>query len=165
MLRVVVGQTNITNREEGFLQAIQKNHGIQIIEKNLFVSGTAEETMEKCMKIADKLKDADGIFCSYEQATMGMLYALRKMDLTGKVKFVGFDTAVPALDALKKGEINALVTQDPTRMGYFSVKTIVDYIRGKKVSPRIDIDVRVVTKENLNDPDIQKLIALPSVSD
>ena len=36
MLRVVVGQSNITNREEGFLDAIAKYKGIRLIEKNLF---------------------------------------------------------------------------------------------------------------------------------
>jgi ribose transport system substrate-binding protein len=165
MLRVVAGQSNITNREEGFLKTIAKYKDIRLIEKDLFVSGTAEETKNKCMKIADKLKDADGVFCSYEQSTMGMLFALRILNLASKVKFVGFDTATPAVEALKNGEISALVTQDPARMGYFSVKTIVDYIRGKKVPSKIDIDVNVITRENINDPDIQRLLALPSMSD
>ncbi|MCX6120764.1 MAG: substrate-binding domain-containing protein [Ignavibacteriales bacterium] len=165
MLRVVAGQSNITSREEGFLTVIAKSKGIRLIEKDLFVSGTAEETKIKCMKIAEKLRDADGVFCSYEQSTMGMLLALRNLNLAGKVKFVGFDTPAPALEALKNGEISALVTQDPARMGFYSVKTIVDYIRGKKVSSKIDIDVDVVTRENINDPEIKKLIALPSMSD
>ena len=111
-------KSNITNREEGFLEAIAKYKGIHLIEKNRYVSGTADETMNKCMKMADKLKEADGIFCSYEQSTMGMLFALRNINLAGKVKFIGFDTPTPAIEALKKGEINALVTQDPARMGY-----------------------------------------------
>jgi hypothetical protein len=42
---------------------------------------------------------------------------------------------------------------------------MVDHIRGKKVSPKISIDVRVVTEENLNEPEIQRLIALPSISE
>ena len=165
MLRVVAGQSNITNREEGFLEAIAKYKGIQLIEKNTFVKGTTEETMNECMKIADKLKEADGVFCPYEQSTMGMLIALRNIKRAGKVKFVGFDIPTPAIEALKKGEISALVTQDPARMGFYCVKTMIDYIRGKKVSSKIDIDVRVITQENLNDSDIQKLISLPSTSD
>ena len=66
------------------------------------------------------------------------------LNLTGKVKFIGFDTPIPAIEALKNGEISALIAQDPARMGYLSIKTIVDYIRGKKVSTKIDIDVRVI---------------------
>ena len=165
MLRVIAGQSNIRKREEGFLEATSKYEGIHVIEKNRYVSGTTEETLNECMKIAEKLKEADGIFCSYEQSTMSMLLALRNLKLAGKVKFIGFDAPAPAVEALKKGEISALVTQDPARMGYFCVKTIVDYLRGKKVPSKIDIDVRVITRDNLNDADIQKVIALPSTSD
>ena len=163
MLRVKVGQSNIMNREDGFIEAISKYKGIKLIEKNRFVSGTEDEAMVESMKIADKLEEADAVFCSYEQSTMGMLLALRKLNLAGKVKFVGFDAPVPAVDALKKGEISALVIQDPARMGYFSVKTIVDYIRGKKVPYKVDVDVCVINRDNVNDPDIQKLLALPSM--
>jgi ribose transport system substrate-binding protein len=165
MLRVKVGNPNIMSREDGFLEAISKYEGIHIIEKDRYISGTTEEAMNESMKIADKLKEANGVFCSYEQSTMGMLLALQKLSLTSKVKFVGFDTPIPAIEALKKGEISALITQDPARMGYFCVKTIVDCIRGKKVPSKIDIDVRVITRDNLNDPDIQKVLALPSMSE
>jgi ribose transport system substrate-binding protein len=165
MLRYTVSQSNITNREEGFLETMAKYEGIHVIEKSHFVSGTVDEAMNECMKIADKLKEADGIFCSYEQSTMGMLLALRNLNLAGKVKFIGFDTPAPALEALKKGEISALVAQDPARMGYFCVKTIVDYIRGKKVHSKVDVNVRVITRDNINDPEIQKVLALPSMSE
>jgi ribose transport system substrate-binding protein len=166
VLRYRANQSNnITSREEGFLETIAKYKGIHVIEQNHFVSGTVDEAKDECMNMADKLKEANGIFCSYEQSTLGMLLALQNLHLTSKVKFVGFDTPVPAVEALKKGEISALIAQDPARMGYYCIKTIVDHIRGKKVSFRVDIDVRVITRDNLNDPDIQKMLALPSISD
>jgi ribose transport system substrate-binding protein len=165
MLRYMVSKSNISDREEGFLEAIAKHGGIHLIEKNHFVSGTADEAADECMKMEDKIKQADGVFCSYEQSTMGMLTALRKLNLAGKVKFIGFDTPASAIEALKKNEISALVAQDPTRMGYLCVKTIVDKVRGKKVPPRIDTEVRLVTRENLNKPEIQKLFALPMISE
>jgi len=52
--------------EDGFLETIAKYKGIQVIEKNRYVSGTTEGAKNECMKMADKLKEADGIFCSYE---------------------------------------------------------------------------------------------------
>jgi ribose transport system substrate-binding protein len=165
MLRYMVSKSNISEREDGFLETVSTHEGIHVIEKSTYVSGTEDEATAECMKMKDKLKEADGIFCSYEQSTVGMLYALRKLNLAGKVKFIGFDTPAPAIEALKKGEISALVAQDPARMGFLSVKTLVDYIRGKKVPSRIDTDVHMITRENLNDPDIQKLFALPMMSE
>ena len=165
MLRYMVSKSNISDREDGFLEAIAKHENIKLIEKNRFVSGTVDEATNECMKMEDKLKEADGIFCSYEQSTIGMLFALRKLNLAGKVKFVGFDTPEPAIEALKKNEINALIAQDPARMGFLCVKTLVDYIRGKKVPLKIDTDVHLITRDNLNDPDIKKLFALPMMSE
>ena len=69
------------------------------------------------------------------------------------------------VEALKKGEVSALIAQDPARMGYLSVKTIVDNIRGKNIHPMIDTGVRIVTRDNLSNPDVQKLLALPSMSE
>jgi ribose transport system substrate-binding protein len=90
-----------------------------------------------------------------------MLLALRQNNLAGKVKFVGFDTSPPLVEALKKGEIDALVAQDPVRMGYQGVKTCVDRLRGVKTEPRVDTGVRLITRDNLNDPEIKKLLGLP----
>ncbi|MGD1046731.1 MAG: substrate-binding domain-containing protein [Bacteroidota bacterium] len=167
MLRVMASQSSIIIREEGFLETITKYKGIHLIEKNHYVigTGTVDEAVNESMKIADKLRDADGVFCSYEQSTVGMLLTLRKLHLSGKVKFVGFDTPVPAVDALKNGEISVLIAQDPARMGFLSVKAIVDYIRGKKVPQMVDVPVQIITRENLNNPEIQKLFALPMMSE
>lgn len=165
LMRYIKGQANTTEREEGFLEAIAKHEKIRIIVKDCYTGGTVEEVKNASRNILNQLKEADGIFCPNEVSTIGMLLALRDANLTSKVKFIGFDSPTLVVEALKKGEVNALITQDPSRMGYLSVKTIVDNIRGKKIPSMIDIGVRVVTRDNLNDPDIQKLLALPSMSE
>lgn len=165
LMRYVKGQANTTEREEGFLEAISKHENIQIIVKDRYAGGTVEEAKKAGRTLLSQLKDVDGIFCPNEQSTIGMLLALRDANLAGKVKFVGFDTPALVVEALKKGEVSALIAQDPSRMGYLSVKTIVDDIRGKKIQPMIDIGVHVINRENLNYPDIQKLLALPSMSE
>ncbi len=159
------GQSNLSDREEGFLEALQKQKGMRVIEKGRFVSGTVEEATQECMKMANKLQEADGVFCSYEQSTLGMLAALKKLKLSGKVIFIGFDTPTEAVDALKKGDISALVAQDPAQIGFHSLKAMVDYLRGKTVLPKIDVPVRVITQKNINEPEMQKLLALPSMDD
>ena len=162
LLRYVKSQANTTEREEGFLEAIANHGGIRIIVKDHYAGGTTDEARKASMTIVSQLKEADGIFCPNEQSTMGMLLALRDANLAGKVKFVGFDTPTPVVEALKKGEVNAVIAQDPSRMGYLSVKTIVDYIRGKKIDQMTDIGVSVITRDNLNDAKVQKLLSMPS---
>jgi ribose transport system substrate-binding protein len=165
LLRYVKGQASTTEREEGFLEAIAKYENIRVIVKDHYAGATVDDAKKASMDLLKQLKEADGIFCPNEESTLGMLFVLRDANLTGKIKFIGFDTPSLVVEALKKGEVSALIAQDPARLGYQSVKTLVDYIRGKKIERTIDTGVRVITLQNLNDPDIQKLLALPSMSE
>ncbi|MGH7596740.1 MAG: ABC transporter substrate-binding protein [bacterium] len=161
LLRYQIGSASTVEREAGFVEAIGKNAGIQIISENRYAGATAGEAKTASMNMLDKIKEANGIFCPNESSTFGMLLALRQTNLAGKIKFVGFDTSPPLIEALEKGEIDALVAQDPTRMGYEGVKTLVEHIRGKQVLTVIDTGVRLITRDNLNDPEIKKLLGRP----
>ena len=63
------------------------------------------------------------------------------------------------IDGLKEGAIDSLVAQNPFKMGYEGVKTVVDVLDGKEIeSKRIDTKVTLVTKENLETTEIQALL-------
>ena len=87
-----------------------------------------------------------------------MLVTLRKHNLAGRLKFVGFDTSAELIEALKKDELQGLVVQNPFRMGYEGVRTVLKVIQGMEVPPRIDTGVELFTSENLNDPAIRQLV-------
>lgn len=158
LLRYMVGSASTMEREEGFIEAIGKSKELKLIVDNRHAGATAGEAKTAAMNIIDRLKEADGIFCPNESSTFGMLLALRQSNLAGKVRFVGFDTSPPLIEALQKGEIDALVAQDPTRMGYEGVKILMTHIQGKSVPKTVDTGVRLVTRENLNSPEIKKLL-------
>ena len=106
----------------------------------------------------DKLKEADGIFCSNEPSTLGMLLALKQNNLAGSKKLVGFDTSPGLVEGLKRGEIQALVAQNPKKMGREAVQALVAKMKGETVHAVIDSGAAVVTKENLGTPEIQALL-------
>ena len=161
LLRYQVGSASTDEREAGFLDAMKAQSGIKVTVDNRYGGATAGEAKTAAMNMVDRLKEAQGIFCPNESSTFGMLLALRQNNLAGKVRFVGFDTSPPLIDALRKGEIDALVAQDPTRMGYLGVKTCVEAIKGNTVEKAVDTGARLITRDNLNDPEIRKLIAQP----
>ena len=82
------------------------------------------------------------------------------VDLSQKpdAKFVGFDATPALVAAMQANEIQALVAQDPTRMGYLGVKTVVAQIKGEKVEPMVDTGVRLITPDSLKDPEIRKFL-------
>jgi ribose transport system substrate-binding protein len=158
LLRYQEGSASTMEREAGFLDAVHKSADIQMLVENRYAGATAGEAKDAAMAMLDQIRAADGIFCPNESSTFGMLLALRQNNLTGKVKFVGFDTSPQLIDALGKGEIDALVAQNPTKMGYEAVKTCVAAIKGETVQPHIDTGVALITKENLNTSEIQSLL-------
>ena len=89
-----------------------------------------------------------------------MLLALRQNSLLGKIKFVGFDTSPPLVEGFRKGEIQALMAQNPKKIGYEGVKIIVACLHGEQTPRSVDTGVVLVTQENLNSPEIQKLLKL-----
>ncbi|HSE36372.1 MAG TPA: sugar ABC transporter substrate-binding protein, partial [Blastocatellia bacterium] len=62
---------------------------------------------------------------------------------------------------LKAGAIDSLVLQDPFKMGYEGVKAIVDKLNGRTPQRRLDTGVKLLTKENLDTPEMQRLIKAP----
>lgn len=158
LLRYSEGSASTAEREAGFLDVIRKNPGITVIVDNRYGGATVSSAQDASMNLIDKIREADGIFCPNESSTQGMLLALRQTGLAGKKTFVGFDTS-PALNAaLNKGDIQALVAQNPTRMGYLAVTTAVKALRGEKVEPTIDTGCVLVTKDNQNEPAVKAVL-------
>lgn len=158
LLRYQEGSASTNEREEGFLSVMKKNPGITMLVQNRYSGATTGEAKNTAMNMVDQLKQADGIFAPNESSALGMLLALRQTNLAGKVKYVGFDASPPLLEGLNKGEINALVVQNPMKMGYEGVKNAVAAAKGEKVEPNIDTGAAVVTKENLATPEIKEIL-------
>jgi ribose transport system substrate-binding protein len=158
LLRYMAGSASTTEREAGFLSAIARHKGIEVISHNRFAGTTSGEAQTAALNMMDVLRQADGIFCPNESSTEGMLQALRKEGLAGKVHFVGFDAAPPLVKALDQGEIDALVVQNPFIMGYTGVRTLVQHLDGKSIKRRIDTGVAVATRENRQQPEIKALL-------
>jgi ribose transport system substrate-binding protein len=159
LFRFKQGSASAGQREAGFLEAIKKFPDIQVILDNRYSGTTAREAQSTALNMLDKLKEADGIFCSTEPSTFGMLSALKRHNLSGRKKLVGFDTSQGLMEGLRKGEIQALVAQNPKKMGHEAVKALVAKMKGETVPTVIDTGAAVITQENLDTPEIQALLA------
>lgn len=164
VLRYQEGSASTQQREKGFLDAIAKYPDIQVVSANQYGGATTEtaykasENLLAPLRNADQALSIDGIFTPNESTTFGMLRALQDNAFAGKVKFVGFDSSEMLVKALKEGQINALILQDPMNMGYLGVKTIVAHLRGEPIEKQIDTGSVVAAPENMNDPHIDKLL-------
>jgi ribose transport system substrate-binding protein len=164
LLRYAEGSDSTTRREDGFLSAMKANPGIELVSSNQYAGADVEGAYKKGEAILSQHKrpdgslDVDGIFCPNESSTFGMLRVLQDNGWAGKVRFVGFDASDSLVQALRNGHIHGLVVQDPVRMGYLGVKTLVSHLKGDKVERRIDTGVRVISKDDMDTPEAKELL-------
>lgn len=158
LLRYGEGSASTLDREAGFLDAIAKHPDMTMLVKNRYAGPTAGDAQNTALEMADQLRAADGVFASNESAATGMLLALRKLGLNGKLKFVGFDSSDKLLEGLNDGDIQALVLQNPKMMGYLAMQQCVNALRGQPVTPHIDSGAALLTRDNINTPEMQKLL-------
>jgi ribose transport system substrate-binding protein len=157
LFRHMEGQESTANREDGALAEFRAASA-DILVENRYTGQTAGEAQKTALNMIDSIRKADGIFASNQTSSEGLLVALQNNNLAGKIKFVGFDSSPLLVEGLANGEINALVVQDPVKMGYLSVKQMVEHLRGQPIEPVISTACHLVTRENMNDPGIKPLI-------
>jgi ribose transport system substrate-binding protein len=151
------GTSTSIERERGFREEIAKYPDIKLVTVQY-----SQNDMAIAMAVTENMltsfPDIDGIFAANEPGVIGASQAVSARGLSGKVKIVGFDAAENEIDALKKNIVQALVVQNPFKMGYLGVKSAVDVINGKEIPKRVDTGVTVVTMENFYNEEIQKLL-------
>jgi ribose transport system substrate-binding protein len=82
---------------------------------------------------------------------------------TKGVIFIGFDASEPLVDAMRQRKIQGLVVQNPLKMGERSVKEMVKYLEKQPVEAQVSTGETLVTPENMDEPEIAKLIHPPQV--
>jgi ribose transport system substrate-binding protein len=164
LLRYAEGSDSTNRREQGFLDAMAKHPGIEVVSSNQYLGSDVEGAYKRAEAVLSRFKNPDGslqvngIFCPNESTTFATMRVLQDNGWAGKVRFVGFDAAPNLVDGLAQGIIDGLVLQDPVRMGYLGVKTMVSHLRNEPVEEWIDTGVTVATPENRTQPEIVALL-------
>ncbi len=163
LLRYAVGSASTEAREAGFLDAISKFPDIKVISSDQYAGATRETSYQAAQNLLNRFgREVNGVFSPCEPVAVGMAKALRDLGLAGgKVKMIGFDTGAQSVADLRAGDVQALVVQNPLRMGYDGVHTLVKHLKGETVPRRIDTGVTLVTRENMDQPEVKELLEPP----
>ena len=161
LMRYQINSASTEAREQGFLDAIHKFSGIEVLSDNQYGGPDEAAAVKLGENFLSNFGDQmDGIFCPNESTASGMLTALEHdpHGLAGKIKFVGFDSSDNLIRGLKDKHLNATVLQDPVQMGYDAVRVMVDKLHGKPVPDKIEVPEALATTDNLDDPKIDALL-------
>lgn len=156
MIRFTEGSASTRLREDGFTAELSKAPGLQLAAEQ-FTDGSmagAQRVAETLLGnyVKNNRLELAGVFASNQptaEGTHNALRALREKGVEVNAKVVGFDDSALLLQGLQTGVIDALVIQDPERMGYLGVKSLVDHLQGRPVEAYVDTGVTVKTKSDL----------------
>lgn len=164
LLRYAVGSASTELREAGFLDTLKsKFPNLKLISSDQYAGATRDTAYSASQNLLNRFgKDVDGVFCPNEPSTIAMTMALRNIGKAGgKVKMIGFDAGSQSVADMKSGDVQGLVVQNPVKMGYLGVVTMVKHLQGQPVEKRIDTGVVLVTPENMEQPEISELLHPP----
>jgi ribose transport system substrate-binding protein len=162
LLRYMEGSASTEEREAGFLEAIAKFPDINIISSDVRAGATHETALAASQNLITRFKDeVNGVFCPCEPVTTAITQALTEQGINKKVKVVGFDCTQRLVDWMKSGDIHGLILQDPLTMGYLAMKAAVAAAQGKPVDKRGDMAPKLVTPENMEQPEFKVLLNPP----
>jgi ribose transport system substrate-binding protein len=162
ILMHAAGSASTMDRERGFRDVIEKEFPDIKIVATQYGNSDRAKAMAAGENILTAHPDLDGMFASSEPSSIGAALAIKSRGLSGKVKFVAFDSADSMIEDMKGGTIHAMVVQDPYYMGYTAVQTLVDKLNGKAPPKRMDLSAKVIKREDLEKPEIQKLLHPPT---
>ena len=153
------GSQSTMERERGFEDVMAKEFpGIQIVARQYGMADKAK-AMAATENMVTAHPDLNGMFASTEPSSTGAVLALKARGLAGKIKFVAFDSTDVMVEDLRAGNYHAMVVQDPFRIGYEAVKTIAEKLKGVSPPKRMDLQARVIRREDLEKPDVKLLLA------
>jgi ribose transport system substrate-binding protein len=147
-------------RVAGFRATLSKEFpGIEIVDTQYPNPPTPDKARDVTTDMLTRNAGVDGLFACNATTAGGALVALRALQPgEKKIKMIGFDAWPMVVDGLDKGDLDSLILQNPYKMGYEGVKTIIRHLKGERVDKQVDTGVELITRDRLKDPKIQELL-------
>ncbi|UYM18247.1 ABC transporter substrate-binding protein [Endozoicomonas euniceicola] len=152
------GTMTAADRVDGFTKQMKRKYPAINVLSPLYSEGDPQRAMNQTMDIIRANPDLSAVYATNEASTLGVASAVDSLGLAGKIKVVGFDSSDALVSFLKKGVIQGLVVQDAFQIGYVAMKTLYNALTGHDVKKVIDVLAVLVTGDNINKEEIQKII-------
>ncbi|MCG8482706.1 MAG: substrate-binding domain-containing protein [Clostridia bacterium] len=144
----VLEQQTHRDRRLGFKKAIEGTE-IEIIEQRQ-ANSDSELAMEEMNQLFESHEDIDAVFATNALMALGVLEAIEANEKTDEIKLIGFDIQQELLEGVKNGKVDSVIAQNPYDMGYETVQSAVNYLRGEPVEKRTDTGTELITVENVD---------------
>lgn len=122
----------------------------------------ADNDIGRAQDILDNLiianPDLIGVFGDNNHMGNGIANSIEQNNKGDDIVSFAFDSDDTAIAAIRNGVLTGIVVQDPFGMGYDGVLAAVEVAKGNSVTKDVVAATTLVTIENIDEPDVQKLL-------
>ena len=149
-------------RDVGALASFRAAHPQSRVHGEIYASAEAGMEARQAALLLTRHPATKAILATGTPGTLAMLKALEDQKRAGTIKLVGFGFNLnpQVAAALASGALAGWIAQLPAEVGAKGVAAAVSLLKGETVPAVIHTDFLVITKDNLNEPEIQALLAL-----
>lgn len=149
LVRYIQNSASTDARGDGFVQTLKKEFPeIKIIAEQ-HTQGTIEDARQRTVDMLTKHSSANAVFAVNHPSSVGAFKALQNEKKTRTVCFVAFDSDPVLLEGVGKGEVEAIIAQNPFEIGYQGVKLAAALLKHQKVPRTKPVASMIVRKDNL----------------
>jgi ribose transport system substrate-binding protein len=156
MINVDPGITTTDARAKGFLDEMKNHPNIKVLDVQYSHDDPTIATSITTSTLAAH-SDLVGIFATNVQNAEGAATGLKQSSNT-TVKVIGFDAGPKQVEDLKNGVVQGLIAQDPYTIGVDGVQQTILALKGQPTTKSIRTELAAVTKDNMNDPAVKKVL-------
>lgn len=140
------------DRENGFEDAAEADADFEYLGAQYAQDDNAK-AVQLTSAALQKDPDIIGIFGTSGNETQGAATAVRQAGLRGKVTVVGVDAYPSQVEAMRSGDVQALIAQDVAELGKQSILQAYNAMTGKPVEKSIEVGSTIITPDNIDTPE------------
>jgi methyl-accepting chemotaxis protein len=139
---------NLNERVVGLRDVLAKNKGMRIVEIN---SPNSANLDVRWQSISKSLRQHPEINCFVCVESAGYYFAERiRREIRKDIVTIAFDKTEQSLEAVRKGEVNAILAQRQGLWGELIVRRLYDSLHGKELKNFEDTGTYEINKRNLS---------------
>jgi len=151
------GVSTTDQREEGFKKEMANHPNIKVLETQ-FNDDDANKAAAQVQAVLGRAPDLAGVFGANLFSASGTANGVKQAGKQGVVKIAAFDAPQSVVQELKDGTYEIAIAQHPAEIGYFGVVCAYAHLTGNSVPTLIGTGFTVMTKDNIDDPNVAKFL-------
>jgi ribose transport system substrate-binding protein len=146
------------DRVKGFTDQIKAKYPNITIVDTQYGGGDQLKSTDIAKAVIGAHPNLKGYFGANEGSIIGVLNAVKELNMAGKLTVIGYDSGQQQMDAIRSGAEAGAVTQDPIGIGYKCVDAALKASKGVALPKTIDTGFMWYDKSNIDDPKIQAVL-------